>query len=117
MQTGYKIFAETKGKEFVLMQNGRCPLIGQVYFTKQYLPNGNCIGLRVVEFDFDQDGNRDVFVFDGDIDSGELLFHSISLTTPAFITDSYREFLQKPSTAKTLAESIAGLFTMRMLGF
>jgi hypothetical protein len=99
------------------MKDGRCPIIGQVYLAKQYLQFGTCNSLRVVEFDFQQDGNRDVFVFDGDVELGELLFHSISLTSPSFITDAYMTFLQHPSSAAALAESIAGLYAIRMLGF
>jgi hypothetical protein len=116
METRYKIYAETPGKEFTLMNKfGRCPIIGQVYYAKQYQPNGICNGLKVVEFDFNQDGNHDTFTFDADF--GRLLFGSVSLSTPSFITDAFRVFLQNPSTAEALAESIQGLYTMKLLGF
>lgn len=113
MEDGIKLLYAT-AENHTLLYNGKAKLIGQTYNAKQYLSDGSVSLLQVVEFNYGDPKIRDLFFFEND----QIVFHSISLHTEAYLTDRYSEMLQVGKVApEQFISKITGLYTFKRLGF
>ncbi len=97
-----------------LLDNSRPKLIGKTYHGKRYLSDGSVSLQDVVEFNFGDFRIADLFFFEND----QLIFHSISLYTEAFITNYYNELLeQKKISPQSLISLVTQKYTLHEMGF
>lgn len=97
-----------------LLDNGKAKLIGRVYNSKRYLPDGSVSLLEAVEFNFGDPRISDLFYFEND----QIISHSISLYTEAYLTDRYSELLLvKEIAPERFISEITGLYTFKAMGF
>jgi hypothetical protein len=84
-----KIYAKTD--TIKLLRNGNIAQIGTYdELGKQYKPNGVCVGIKCISFDFAEDGNVDRFFFEDD----KLVYHFISLARKSWLNDLLMDALK-----------------------
>lgn len=101
---------------FTLLQNGKQKKIGEIREEKSYLSTQKLdVECTVVAFDLDQDGNEDLFFFNGDL----LVFHALS-------EKSYKQrdwlfnsslFQDKTLHCTEFIEKVVEEYTFKTLGF
>jgi len=99
-----------------VLQNNKSKKIGEIRGGKSYLSTQNLdVECTVVAFDFDQDGNEDLFFFNGDL----LVFHALS-------EKSYKQrdwlfnsslFQDKTLHCTEFIEKVVEEYTFKTLGF
>ena len=107
-----KLFAKTN--TYVLLDEGSVKQIGLKLNARRIDLNGKPVLQTIVIFDFESNGNLDVFVWK----ENNLVFNSISSATEGFIVEAYKRLLKmvKISPASLISE-ITRVYTLTKMGF
>jgi hypothetical protein len=100
--------------KYCLLDNSLPKLIGRTYHSKRYLTDGSVSLQDVIEFNFGDKNNPDIFFFE----DGLLVYSSISLHREAFMLDCYQELIQSKKVSPVAFISlVTERYTLTMMGF
>lgn len=105
----------TDGGEISLWRGGKVFRIG-TYIDDQLIfhPDGSMTPGSILIWEFYEDGEKDVMMFDED---GVLLSASLSSTRPDYLIQEFTDLIRKKAKLNTIVNVIRSVFIVTELGF
>jgi hypothetical protein len=96
-----------------LIRGGVVPKIGEVVPYNNIQGNGEIAQVKLITFDWYEDGNKDVFVFNGQC----LVGNAIHPHTPTELVDEYIKIIAKSPSEPDFIDEIVSYFVFSEMGF
>jgi hypothetical protein len=95
-----------------LLKDNEVPVIGYITDRKRFTPSGYCAFPRMVCLHYGTE-HPDFFYFE----NMELVFMSVSIKTPEYITDIYSECARQSVSSDEFIERVVCAYVVKELGF